>query len=754
MDSWFFSFITASVISLFWWSLPPTSLLPILLFIGLVCIKFRFGVPLSGFIFGSLWMASVGHWYLHWQMNDAEIRSVTQIQGEVLSVSPRSEGVSMYVAVNKLDGAAPIISPRIKLTWEDPVFKVISGQKLLLVVSLKPAHGLANEGGFLYQQHLRSKSVVATGYVKSTGVNALVSSSQSLRARLLGRLLAQEHTNLAWLAALSFGDRSLFSQQQWKLIQSTGVAHLVAISGLHLSTIFAVVFAVCSALLRGITGILSIPNCINYRQYAVVVSFVAAIFYAYLADFSIPTVRALFMLGILSLAFVLKRNWSVWRVILYALFAMIVIDPMSIFGVSLWLSLLSVGMVCLVLWRLTDQTSTNSMLKKLWILILLQFSLTFLMAPLIGLLFASVSVVSPLVNLLAIPVVTWLILPLCLIASLLLVINLSAAQWVYSIADVIIDWSISLLVMFQQWPNSLLNFKFIPFGAWLFLLLAIVILFLPRSPLGKSIALIFALPFLSYLLQNKEQGWQVDVLDVGQGLAVVIRANGRAMIYDVGAAFPSGFNMADAVIIPFLISKGIKRVDYVVISHFDNDHAGSLPALQQQIPIHGVISTKNLCTLGNTMSWQSLRVTFLWPKSNKSGEKNEHSCVVKISDGQFSILLPGDIGKAQERTLIEIRNELKSDILIAPHHGSNTSSSREFIEAVKPEFVVFSQGYFNRWQFPKQRVVTRYYQQGVKMFATSQHGQIHFNIGQGVEVTTFRRDIFPYWYANHFAAMN
>lgn len=250
--------------------------------------------------------------------------------------------------------------------------------------------------------------------------------------------------------------------------------------------------------------------------------------------------------------------------------------------------------------------------------------------------------------------------------------------------------------------------------------------------------------------------WTLHLLDVGQGLAVVIEQDRRALIYDTGAAFGEDFSYSERVIIPFLSSKGLALVDYIVVSHGDNDHAGGAEVLSKAYPranwITDVAHLEGMPCLPQQIQWQQLRLSFISPQTAKGG--NNASCVLRIDDGVHSLLLSGDIEKETEAVLIEQAlkgAELKSQVLIAPHHGSRTSSTTAFIDAVAPELVLFPAGLNNRYGFPKPDVVARYQARNIEYFTTGREGQISVSFAAGrLEVKTYRRDLAPFWYNRLF----
>jgi competence protein ComEC len=304
----------------------------------------------------------------------------------------------------------------------------------------------------------------------------------------------------------------------------------------------------------------------------------------------------------------------------------------------------------------------------------------------------------------------------------------------------------------------------------LFAFIALALFF--RLSKGKFIAglsLLMLAIFINFFSVREDKSWQVSVLDVGHGLAIVIEKNNHVFIYDTGASYPSGFNMADAAILPYLAHQGYQSIDGVIISHNDNDHAGGLRHLRAKIPIERVIANDSKlnpdseCLSGQNFSWQGLEFEVLSPMQ-AHGDKNDDSCVVIISDGIHRVLLPGDISVKQERRLLSvasIRNKLSSDLLIVPHHGSKSSSSRQFLTAVSPHYAVFSAGYLNRWHMPTDKISARYNAFNITTFNTAELGMVTFKfspkytrkqaakaVKKNIEVSNYSQDMRPYWFVN------
>ncbi|MFT6991602.1 MAG: competence protein ComEC, partial [Paraglaciecola sp.] len=640
-----------------------------------------------------------------------------------------------------------------RLSWREPAWQVQQGQRVKLWVKVKPPHGLANEAGFNYQQWLFSEGINATGYVKSDDDNTLLDDVKSIRQTLLNRMLGFDLPQRSWLAAVTFGYRGLLQPEDWHLVQKTGVAHLIAISGLHLALVASVSYVLIAWVGGGLISRFYSLHHINLHNVAMLLTLFTTLAYSALAGFGLPTLRAWLMLFLFSVLFLLNKHLGAKRLILLGLTGFVLLFPLSIFGLSFWLSFSAVIIICFIFWRWPVKQANFSLTAIFSGMVKVQLCLTVLMLPLVAWQFSYVSTVSPLVNLIAVPVVTMVLVPICLVAVICLAFRPDWAFELFSYADLILSYGLTFLNFAIKIKASFFNIPAFPVAVWFFVFLFVLGCCLPSFWLNKKYLLLFLLPLASHLLTPNINTWQLDVLDVGHGLAVLISKNKHAIIYDVGASYPSGFNMADSVLLPILQARGFSKVDVVFISHGDNDHAGSLPQLLKGIDVSQVITNQDKCRQGFALSWQGLRIKALWPDNALKHNDNNGSCVIKVSDQYHSILLPGDINKSIEKQLVDLYpKQLQSDILVAAHHGSNTSSSAEFIQTVGAKYVIFSQGFMNRWRFPRQEVVDRYQTYNPILFSTSHSGQVSFQIEYNsstpIMLKTFRQDIYPYWYAN------
>ena len=814
MDWWLLSFFIGAILSLYLPIVPEIFIL--LLFISLAIAFFcnKKTRSASGLFFGMAWMLFNGFQYDNtWLVNSLDMteisKKVHQVEGKIVSIPAVDKGNYRFnfqlVKLNGQNMAKPFL---IRLLWKvnvkDSPFIPAQGHTYRLTVKFKPAHGYANEGGFNYQTWLREKHIVATGYVKSLKENSLLSSTTGLRQALYSEYFINlpEHPLSPLLLALSFAQRSEISVETWQVLKATGTQHLIAISGLHLGLVASGSFVFYLFVMRLLPLHQLVPQKFwrpllpfNLRYLVLMLSLLTTLFYGYLADFSIPTTRALTMLIIYWLTRLLGIKLTLTRWFLLTLFTLVLIAPFSLFSSGFWLSVYAVMIIFLTLWRFSLVLNHR---LKFWrtvkSLLIIQLSLTLFLLPLTSFFYQQVSTVSLLANLLAVPMMSFIIIPLCLLSLILLFFSDNIAHWLMQLALDVLQWIWQYLLFLSNQSYSLLSLSLVQsqilaivvavigfrcFVSSSFVNLPILeekiyLLLKSTSPLFLMSILLYFLIFstststhqnevannTTTLNTNQDINWQVNVLDVGQGLAIVIQQGEHAILYDTGAAYPSGFNLVDAVILPYLNYHSINQLDKVIISHSDNDHAGGLTTLRKKMVINEVIvndakirkRNDKFCLAGQSFNWQGLYFQQLWPEKNK-GKNNDDSCVVRISDEFHSVLLTGDISKKVEKLLVNKAKShmitLHSDVLIAAHHGSKSSSSIDFIKQVAPKAVVFSAGFLNRWNMPTEPVKQRFINNKVMIHSTNDHGMIRVNMsGKKLNILQYRRDLSPYWFIN------
>lgn len=683
-----------------------------------------------------------------------------------------------------------------------------NGDMFTAVVKLKPAYGTANPVGASRQQQLVSQFIHVTGYIKSIEHDK-TSHEHSWRYDLATTLEALNLKNLTWWRALLLGDKAGFTKDNWVLLQRTGTGHIFSISGMHLSLIAGVcllafnpivfilrhVFDIFGRVQHFLASITSLrlktddgESKTNRRSKLLTIKapirtivlcllVVICFFYALLSGSALPVVRAWVLVAI-GCALSLSRNaWRPINIALAMLALNLLLFPLSMLSASFYLSVGAV--VCI--WFLV---TTWGLQRSPWYvsLIKLQIALTLIMMPLTLIWFDSASIIALIANLIALPVIT-LLLPVCLLSLLLLhFIHFGPIQELASTLFQISDACLGCLLSFL---NQLSGFSISAFdvhqgnGATLCLLAAFVIFLLPAWRYKKVCVLILSIPFFSFIQKwlpvNNEQ-WTLHVFDAGQASAIAVTKGSRAIIIDSGAQFNGIAHTATAHLLPFLESTHVSSIDVVIHTHSDNDHAGGLSAVK----LHSLAAQASFhsptagCERGKRVYWQNLTIEFLWPPKGNKQDNNAMSCVVKVSGHSGSVLIPGDIEKASEYALItreinanrkingtrEIEessakesalipsfSNLTANILIAPHHGSKTSSTDIFIEHVAPEAVIFTQGFENRWQFPASEVARRYKLHKVKQYLTSYHGYVRATFTQGsYHIDTQRDTLHKRWY--------
>lgn len=637
----------------------------------------------------------------------------------------------------------PGLQPRIQLDWYEPQGTAPQlGEQWRFQVRLRPAVSSLNQGAFNYQAYLLRHRVRATGYI--TGGTRL-SAADSANARVRQYLYDQFSTRRSELIhadvlmALVLAERQWISQQKWQLLQHTGVAHLMAISGLHLSMVFGFTFL----LSRGILGVClyRLPGAfsarLNILYLALLTAWLAALGYAMLAGFAVATLRALLLISLIIALRLGARRLSSLRLLLRAVVLLLVFDPLAFLDAGFWLSVGAVAAIFSWLWRLPVAPVHGSLISR-WRMTLVQLSrlevmLTLMLLPLSVVFFQGVSWLAPLTNLIAVPVFSFAVLPLTLSAALLFPLAPTIATLCLQVSDYILQLVWSLLTWIQPaawWPLAMPG-----------LATLVVAGVLCRYSLwsGQLQQLVLAACLASLLLLYGQYSWWgksdprlwLHMLDVGQGSALVIERAGRAILIDSGPGFGVDGHLSDRVIIPFLRRRGLTP-DVLVLTHRHRDHTGGANALLAAYPEMIVLDTDGAywpCQWGQQWLWQDVRLVALAPlpaaPADFSYGVNNESCVIQLSYRGTKVLLPGDIERVAEFRLVQrYGDRLQSDVLLVPHHGSNTSSHHLFLDTVKPQWALLSSGYLNRFNMPHADVLERFSDAGVALYASAEEGQV------------------------------
>ncbi|MES2830890.1 MAG: DNA internalization-related competence protein ComEC/Rec2 [Pseudomonadota bacterium] len=752
-----------------------------------------------GATFGFVWAAIVAHAYLQQALPSSLEGRDLVIVGVVDSLPSRAEqGVRFNFQVEsaQLDGQVTVIPSRISLGWyatldgsDQTKIAIEPGERWQLAVRLQKPHGNANPGGFDYEVWLLQQKLRATGQVRTTSaamqvnrrIDAFVPQVRTVVERMRGvlrdRILAALPNKpfAGAMVALVIGDQRAIAQSDWEIFNRTGIGHLVSISGLHITMIAGLFASLAHFLWRRsfFTG-LQCPLLLPAQKVAALTGAVVALLYVLLAGFGIPAQRTLYMLWVVAAALWCGRIGSISHVLCIAALVVLVLDPWAVLWPGFWLSFFAVGIILYASTgrgREVEQEQEGALGRLPWRMRMLkqlraashtQYVVTIGLVPLTILLFGQISLVSPIANAIAIPLVTLLVTPLSLAGS---VLPMPLSTVALAFAHTLFEWLASILTWFSALPGAVWTAPLPNFSMFLCGLIGTLWLLAPRGWPSRWLGIIGWLPLLCNSASFPVPGTMtITTFDIGQGTAVLIETASHRLLYDTGPLYSSESDGATRVLVPYLKARGIERLDGVIISHSDNDHSGGalsiferiqvglvVSSLPPDLPIVAAASAHRRCEAGQKWSWDGIDFEMLYPDVNRYDsaklKPNARSCTLKITQGKHAILLPGDIESPQEAELVNtIPEKMKSTVLLAPHHGSGTSSTLKFLEAVQPQLAIFQVGYRNRYRHPKQQVLDRYEALGVRRVRSDESGAITLQFGDSVSFTEYRKTHARYWY--------
>lgn len=673
---------------------------------------------------------------------------------------------------------------RILLSWQEAPPDLRVGDTWRLQVRLKRARGLMNPGGFDYEGWLFRHQLRATGYVRPSGSHLHIASNaggyiidrlrQRIASGIAAALPASPYAGI--ITALTIGEQRAISSTQWEVFSRTGTTHLVAISGSHITLVAGLLFFVAR---WGWSRLGSLALRWPAPKAAAVIALLGAVYYAALAGFSIPVQRALIMVLVVMMGILLQRNRALSHTLAVALLLVLVYDPLAVMEAGFWLSF---GTVALILFAMGNRLAPEGMLIAIhgdhpsgvlrttrfapvetvwWRWGRLHWLITIGLAPVMLVLFQRVSLISPVANFIAVPWVNVLVVPPALVGALMTLMSPLLGGWVLGLVDVavaglwpILKWLSDLDV--AQWTQHAP-----PWWALLPGLVGIALLLAPKGLPGRWLGVVWLLPMFFLPIPKPATGevW-FTLLDVGQGLAAVVRTRDHALVFDTGPRISQSFDTGEAVVTPFLRAVGVTQLDTLIVSHGDNDHIGGAQSIVKEMTVKNTLTgvpqqmrwaRAQQCSSGQTWRWDGVEFQILNPPIDMAGDNNDSSCVLRITNAAGSVLIPADIEKGAERRLLDIAPDaLRARILVAPHHGSKTSSTQGFLDAVHPEYVLFPAGYRNRYGHPKPEVVARYRAMNVHMYDSAHHGAITFKLdahGKIAPPETYRQSGRRYWHA-------
>lgn len=619
-----------------------------------------------------------------------------------------------------------------RVSWYREVPGLHAGERWRLPLRLKKVIGYRNPGSFDYAGWLYAQGVRYSGYVKGQGERIRPSrwNLDGLRQQISRRLeeIVDSPRAASVMRALAVGDRSGLERRDRDVFAATGTSHLMAISGLHIGLVSGLVYLLGRLLWRRFPVL-----CGRWPAgvAAALPAMLAGTGYAALAGFSLSTQRALVMLLVIMGALVWRRHLHPLQGLLVALLLVVILDPLSLRSAAFWLSFGAVG---ILYWVALQEPAK-------WAWLWSQFAISLGLMPILAWQQMELSLLSPLVNLFAIPLFSFLVVPGVLLGLLLE----AATGWPGSLllqgTAALVEKLLALLRWLARWNPVLSGREPLLWGVLAGLILV------PgwrrwRGSRRWGLLLVYGAAVLGtgfVLLPDRPRAntFEFRLLDVGQGLAAVVRTSDHLLVFDTGPRFPSGFNTGSAVVAPYLRTLGAGRIDRLVLSHGDTDHVGGAAGLLQQVAVAEILGGEpdrlelrtqvTPCRRGEQWWWDGVHFRILSPGIRDGLEGNDASCVLRVSTGDQALLLTGDIGAGmEEKLVVRERERLKSTVVVAAHHGSSSSSTSTFIDTVAARYVLFSAGVHNRWGFPRAEVQRRWCEAGVLPLNTAVEGSIGF----------------------------
>ncbi|GAB6196284.1 DNA internalization-related competence protein ComEC/Rec2 [Lysobacter xanthus] len=618
-----------------------------------------------------------------------------------------------------------------------------AGERWRLGVRLRAPRGLRNPGGPDGEMHAFADRLAATGYVRggaerigsTTGVAAWRDAASSRIDTALRRPGAR------FVRALALGDTRFLTDEDWAVLRADGLTHLIAISGFHVGMVAGV-----GALLVRIPWWLfpGLGRRVPARVAAAGAGLVAATAYSAASGFSLPTVRTLLMIAVVALARASRRAISTPQVLALAGTAMLLVDPLSVLSAGFWLSFAGVA------WLLWCMPRTGG--SPVRELVRAQAVATVGLLPLTVVLFGQASLVGPVANLVAVPLWSLVVAPLSVAGVGLDAAHPAAGALAWHLAASVFDGTWPLFERLAATPLSLWHLPEATPAAVALALLGALWILMPRGTPGRALALVLWLPLLWPDRHAPNDGdVEVTAIDVGQGLSVLVRTHGHALLYDMGPAIPDGFDAGARAVVPVLHARGIGRLDRMVVSHADLDHVGGLPSVRREVPAPDLeappgagVDDARPCVGGETWTWDGVRFTFLHPPPDFPYLANDSSCVLRIEGRHGRVLLTGDIGAHVETRLVALDPAaIRADVVFVAHHGSRHSSDPAFVQATGARLAIVSAGFANRFRHPNGQVVERWEAAGAEVINTAASGAITVRLGAGGPHASTRRAAHP-----------
>ena len=710
--------------------------------------------PVATFLAGLGWALLNGAWRSAGDLPPALEGRDLLVRGYVASL-PNAAGADSQFLFDVVEPRGGV-SPRIRLAWYRTASTPRAGELWQLVVRLKRRNGFANPGGSDHEAQLYREGIGATGYVRDDARNARLAPPSlryavtRVRAWVSGRIrdAAPDGRMLGVLQGLAVGDTQAMSPEQWRVFAATGTTHLMAISGLHISMVAALAAWLGGAIVRWPSAQARRWNAMHGQ---VIAGASAALAYSALAGLSVPTQRTLLMLAIYFASRWYRRNLTVTHALGLSLIGVLLIDPFAPLAPGAWLSF---GAVAIILLAVAGRVRRDGPIAAF---VRVQAAVTVGLTPLLLMAFGGVSLLSPLANAFAIPLFTLLVVPTVLLGACAASVWVTAGEWVLALPGALLQWTWPLLQWLAERPLALWYFPQPSIPVFCALVAGTLLLVVPGIWPTRLAGALLCLPVILHRIPGPAVGnFELTMLDVGQGLAVVVRTQTHVLLYDAGPVFPSGRDAGELAVLPYLRYRGVRHVDALVVSHGDLDHRGGANSVLAAMPVAQILAGPSVaplarpgaqCWRGQRWTWDGVQFEILQPARSGHASDNDSSCVLLVRSSAGSALLAGDVEEAAESALVASGLPHATTVVV-PHHGSLTSSTAPFVAASRPSLALVSAGYRNRWGLPRHEVVERWRVAGARLLTTADSGaiEIAFAAGRPPLVREYRRTERRYWH--------
>lgn len=734
-------------------------LILLFLFLIMTCYFIKQSCWLCGVFFmliGVLWSSEHAHRLQQQAIPFVDKKISVIAKAETLNIdsnsviAPKPSYNLIRFSISQVDGI-PLSKPLpIELTWKWSDKSVYAGQCWCLCLVTRAIHSRLNEGGFNAQRFSTSKGMLLRGVVKDA---VLLEDKYNFRqlivSNLVNKISQLSHADM--ILALLFGERQAIPKNKKNDLLYSGIAHLMAISGLHVILV--------AGLIMRFTQLLQyfLPTNFISPTPPKLLGFIVALIYVWLSGMNPPALRAITIFGAYLLLRIQGTEIGKGQLCIRLMALLILYNPLIVLSDSFWLSCLAaLSLLFLYYWLPLPESIKNKWWLPFIQLLHLQIGIMLLLLPIQIILFNGISLGGILTNIIAVPLMSLFVMPLLMIGLFLFIFHLDMlAQTCYFLSNGLLDivtWSAKYTA--TSWFITSNQYCYVAFIGWL-----IIIIF--RTGLWRNffctVFLLFILIIAPFILKERYI-CRVDMLDVGHGLAIVIRQDNEAIIYDTGQNYGTS-SEAEKQIIPFLDWHRLKP-KLIILSHQHSDHSGGIADLKRKYPNIQLMSSSSAlpnnfqCRQGTKWHWKKLEFEVIWPPTLVQYADNDDSCVIRVTDGKFSLLLTGDLERKQELKLIAKKFNIQSTIMQVPHHGSNTSSSDLFLKSIKPQLAINSASRYNPWHLPAKKVLSRYSELKIPVLATREQGQIRFYFHENYwQFAPFRQKIKPRWYHDWFGAL-